>query len=40
MEARAKHAAKGKRARPIVVKLSPDIAEDDLRDDRRAARRA
>jgi dihydroorotate dehydrogenase len=30
MEARANLAAKGKRTLPIVVKLSPDIAEDDL----------
>lgn len=30
MEARANLAAKGKRAVPIVVKLSPDIAEDEL----------
>ncbi len=30
MDARANLAAKGKRALPIVVKLSPDIAEDDL----------
>jgi dihydroorotate dehydrogenase len=30
MEARANLASKGKRAPPIVVKLSPDIAEDDL----------
>jgi dihydroorotate dehydrogenase len=30
MEARANLAAKGKRTPPIVIKLSPDIAEDDL----------
>lgn len=30
MDARAKLTAKGKRALPIVVKLSPDITEDDL----------
>ena len=30
MEARVNLASKGKRALPIVVKLSPDIAEDDL----------
>jgi len=30
MQARANLAAKGKRGPPIVIKLSPDIAEDDL----------
>ncbi|HEX9882221.1 MAG TPA: quinone-dependent dihydroorotate dehydrogenase [Hyphomicrobium sp.] len=30
MEARANLAAKGKRVPPIVIKLSPDVAEDDL----------
>jgi dihydroorotate dehydrogenase len=30
MEARANLAAKGKRVPPIVIKLSPDLAEDDL----------
>lgn len=30
MEARAKLTAKGKRGPPIVIKLSPDIAEEDL----------
>jgi dihydroorotate dehydrogenase len=30
MDARARHVAGGKPGRPIIVKLSPDIAEDDL----------
>jgi dihydroorotate dehydrogenase len=30
MDARAKLVAAGRRSRPIVIKLSPDIAEDDL----------
>jgi dihydroorotate dehydrogenase len=30
MNARAKHVAGGKQPRPIIVKLAPDIAEDDL----------
>lgn len=32
MDARAKHVAAGKPSRPIVLKLSPDIAEEDLPD--------